>query len=592
MENQVFLCSPFFEKHIKALIKQRFKDEVEVLTDSSDKTLNLLAKKTKKCNIEKRECPIILTHADGSKYKEVRKLSKKVRNKLKNKSEWTGSKIQDITGIPTIVRRGLYEIGNIIGNKGRLAKILGEKDYMPKTINLKCSDNLAKDLLKIWKKNKFGKSNPVILKPSIGQEQRGIGVCAEYIEAAKHIKKVIEEYPNYLDWEIQQYIYKPLSIKGSLLFPGLRKETSIPLKESGGETRIIKSQGFYKCHIRAYALIVYMKDTDQYSVYLYRKFKFNSAREPYSNDLLNDNLNNIDFSNPWPHKSGGTEGGAMSLDFNELIDYLEEKGMSDCIIPKISKENLKTNITKQVKHIMKDVIKTAIKEGNCCKPTANDIDTALCVYHTVGADLLIDHTQKVWFIEANPGVGYSLIPGDVMTVYKNQENILRILDGQNNFNARLYNLIRTASKKNNIGNITGFGGLSERYFNLYQVIVKLEEKYHNINFLRNVLKNENETRNLQKKISQITKKRGNFVLQKDIEIIRDTKIPLNYSEKTGKDYLEYIRNCRFYWRHFYIERILELTLDKLVESKFRHRYQSKSEKSIYYDNQFDLIFSL
>ena len=175
-------------------------------------------------------------------------------------------------------------------------------------------------------------------------------------------------------------------------------------------------------------------------------------------------------------KSGGTEGGAMSLDFNELIDYLEKKGMSDCIIPKISKENLKNNITKQVKHIMKDVIKTAIQEGNCCKPTANNIDTALCVYHTVGADLLIDHTQKVWFIEANPGVGYSLIPGDVMTLYKNQENILRILDGQNNFNARLYNLIRTASKKNNIGNITGFGGLSERYFNLYQVIVKLEEK--------------------------------------------------------------------------------------------------------------------
>ena len=80
-----------------------------------------------------------------------------------------------------------------------------------------------------------------------------------------------------------------------------------------------------------------------------------------------------------------------------------------------------------------------------------------------------------------------------------------------------------------------------------------------------MLKNENETRILQKKISQITKKRGNFFLQKDIEIIRDTKIPINYSEKTGKDYLEYIRNCRFYWRHFYIERILQITLDKLVE---------------------------
>ena len=100
-----------------------------------------------------------------------------------------------------------------------------------------------------------------------------------------------------------------------------------------------------------------------------------------------------------------------------------------------------------------------------------------------------------------------------------------------------------------------------------------------------------KTRILQKKISQITKKSGNF-FTKDIEIIRDTKIPINYSEKAGKDYLEYIRNCRFYWRHFYIERILQLTLDKLVENRFRHRYQSKKEKSIYYDNQFDLIFSL
>ena len=63
MENQVFMPITF-GKHIKALIKQDLKTELKVLTNSSnDKTLNLLAKKTKKCNIEKR-ISIILTHAD------------------------------------------------------------------------------------------------------------------------------------------------------------------------------------------------------------------------------------------------------------------------------------------------------------------------------------------------------------------------------------------------------------------------------------------------------------------------------------------------------------------------------------------------
>ena len=53
--------------------------------------------------------------------------------------------------------------------------------------------------------------------------------------------------------------------------------------------------------------------------------------------------------------------------------------------------------------------------------------------------------RKVWLIEANPGVGYSLIPGDVMDLYRNKK---LELDGKNNFNARLYNLMRICSKNN------------------------------------------------------------------------------------------------------------------------------------------------
>ena len=592
MDNIIYVSTPYFEKNFKTLIKQRFQDEVKVLSDTEDSTLNLLAKLTKKCSIKDRNCGVLLTHADGSKYKFVKDLSTKVKSKLKNKNDWTGSKYKDISGIPTIVRRGFYEIANIVGNKGKLAKILGPKSYLPITLNVRYGDNFQSEIVKIWKKNKFGKSNPVILKPSIGQEQRGIGVCSEYLEAIKHIKKVIKEYPNYVDWEVQQYIYKPLSIKGISLFPSLRINTPIPLKESGGQERIIKSFGYYKCHIRAYGLIVYMKDTEEYKVYVYRKYKFNSAREQYPRGLLNNNLKNVDFSNPWPHKSGGTEGGGLPFDFNELVDYLEDNDLMNHMIPKISKNDLKNNIKKQVNHIMLDVIKTAIEEGKCCKPTHNSIDTALAVYHTIGADLLIDHNKKVWFIEANPGVGYSLIPGDIMSIYRNPAIILKKLDGKNYFNTKLYNLMKYAGKKNNIGGITGFGGLSERYFYLYQVLIRCDEKYHNINTLRELLKDKNKTKILQDKIKKITKHRGNFILDKDIEIMRNTKIPLSYKDNLGKDYLEYIRNCRFFWRHSYLDRILTLTLDNFVENKFKHRYQSRNKDSIFYDSDFDLIFTI
>ena len=467
-------------------------------------------------------------------------------------------------------------MGNTIGNKGVLGKLLGDKDYLPKTINIRCSPDLEKDLNKIWKKYGFGKKKPVILKPSFGQEQKGIGVSVSSSDSVKHIKKVLKTYPKYIDWEIQEYIYKPLCIKGDVLFPGLKSGTKIDLKESGGKNRQIKKKGYYKCHLRAYGLIYYSKDTGKYDLYVYRKYKFNSARDVYPEELLNDKLDNIDFKNPFTHKSGGTEGGATPFDFEELV---EKYGSTGSIIPNVDNINLQV-IRKKINIIMQDVMKISIEQGNCCKPTANSIDTALGIYHTIGVDLLLDHNRKVWLIEANPGVGYSLIPGDVMDLYRNKK---LELDGKNNFNARLYNLMRICSKKNNLTSATGFGGMSERYFYLYQIFKKLEI---GVDKLRGILDSEIKTSQLQEKIKELVKNRGDFLLNKDIELIKSSKIKLDYKNNLGNDYLEFIRNCRFFWRHTYLDRILQITLDNLVETKFKHRYQNKTVGSIFYNNEF------
>ena len=63
--------------------------------------------------MEDRKCGILLTHSDGSKHKKVRDLGSKVKSKFKKKKYWNGSNYKDITAIPTIVRRTLYNISNI-----------------------------------------------------------------------------------------------------------------------------------------------------------------------------------------------------------------------------------------------------------------------------------------------------------------------------------------------------------------------------------------------------------------------------------------------------------------------------------------------
>ena len=164
MDNIAIINSPYFNKHFKILFNQRYKGEVNIINKPSTKDIDTIVKKSKKCNLKKRTCDTIITHSDGSLYREVKDLGLMVRKKTKKKN-WRGSKVNDITSIPTIVRRGLYQMGTTIGNKGVLGKLLEDKDYLPKTINIKYSHNLKKDLNKIWKTYGFGKKRPVILKP-------------------------------------------------------------------------------------------------------------------------------------------------------------------------------------------------------------------------------------------------------------------------------------------------------------------------------------------------------------------------------------------------------------------------------------------
>ena len=67
---------------------------------------------------------------------------------------------------------------------------------------------------------------------------------------------------------------------------------------------------------------------------------------------------------------------------------------------------------------------------------------------------------------------------------------------------------------------------------------------------------------------------------------------MDYKNNLGNDYLEFIRNCRFFWRHTYLDRILQITLDNLVETKFKHRYQNKTVGSIFYNNEFTHLITI
>lgn len=549
----VFVESPFFKKNLSILLKKRY-PKMRMLSKEN-------LKKTKKCDIKKlKECNLILTHVDGSMNRKLKNVGNEVMSKRSKKN-------RGIEIVPTLVRRTFYDIANTIGNKSFLSKLMKNKKYVPQTFNLKCQNDIwRKELEEIFTKNKFGKNKPAILKPAAGEQQRGIGVCININNAIKHITNVLEEYPKYKEWEIQTYIYDPLLIKGAALFPGLKEDIMLELKDSGGLSRKIEGAKYYKCNLRAYVLLVYHKSTKKYSVYIYDRYIYNSSGAPYPNP---NKLESIDFSDPWPHKSGAIKCGSSSMDFNDLIDYCSNSE-EEIMKPNISPNDF-TKIKAQVNKIVKDMIEVGIKKGNCCKPEIDSEDKALIIYHPIGVDLLLDQKLNVYFIEANPGVGFNLSISNNTTEIYEKKNIKKDLEMEQNFNSRLYNLIRDASYSSKLEN-EGIGKLSEKYFYIYEKIRRMDEKYSDISNLKEVLKNKNELNYFVSEFNKSNKIINVQLDKKDIIYLQEAKIPSDYMSNLNEDYIEYMRNCRYFWRHNFMDQILKLTTDKLVKTQYKYNY--------------------
>lgn len=561
MSNQnynVFVDSPFFKKNLSLLLKKRY-PKMKML---SKKQL----KKTKKCDIKKlKECNLILTHVDGSRQKKLKNIGNQVMNANTKKNMGIKNNM-GIELVPALVRRTFYEISNTVGNKSYLSNLLKKKSYVPETFNLKCSNkNWHKDLEDIFSKNKFGLNKPAILKPSSGEQQRGIGVVIKVDDAVNHINKVLEEYPKYKEWEIQKYIYDPLLIKGKCLFPGLKEDVMLKLNSAGTELRKIDNEGYYKCNLRAYILLVYHKKTKKYSVYVYDRYIYNSAGAPYPQN----NLELIDFTDTWPHKSGAIKCGSSSMDFNDLIDYCLNRD-EDLMKPNISTSDF-TKIKEQVNKIIKEVMEVSIKEGNCCKPSIDSEDRAMIIYHPIGVDLLLDQKLNIHFIEANPGVGFNLVISDNVTTIYDKKNVRKELEMEQNFNARLYNLVKDASNASKLGK-DGIGKLDEKYFYIYEKLRRMEEKYSDISNLKSVMKNKKELEEFVNKFNKSNKIINVQLNKKDVINLQEAKIASDYMSNLSKDYIEYMRNSRFFWRQNFMDQILKLTTDKIVKTDYNYNY--------------------
>ena len=119
--------------------------------------------------------------------------------------------------------------------------------------------------------------------------------------------------------------------------------------------------------------------------------------------------------------------------------------------------------------------------------------------------------------------------------------------------------------------------------------MELDEGYQNIYTLRKILSDTKKTNLLQTKIKKLLKCKDNFLTEHDIKLLKTTKIPLNYKDNVNLDYLEYIRNCRFFWRHTFLDRIMKLTIDTLKKTSYKHIYDSDDMKSYFFNSNFQLL---
>lgn len=437
-------------------------------------------------------------------------------------------------------------------HKGNISKLMGEKNYVPETKNLSFKNNekLLEDLKEIWISLNFNKSKMVILKPSIGNRSNGIGVVNTIKDAQSHILKTIDTYPKYIDWIIQLYIHDPMCLKGKVLFPLVLSSTLLKLNNK--TNTFFQSDKYYKCHIRAYGILIYNKNEALFKSYIYDNYIFNSSRVPY------DNINLDSAHDYWSHKSGLTPGGSTPFDFEELISYLENTNNLDFIKPEITLKDLNKNIRPQIKIIMKDSLKS-VSDGVLNTQILNHNNkNTIPIYHIFAVDLLIDQNKKVWFLEINKNPGIRLMPKNIIEIYTNKDNIQNF----NIFKLDLYLIIKKLNEKCE-KRVFGVCIISEKAFYTYKILVK---KFHNIEHLKTYLQTPDNNKKL---IHEINMKTGVKLLNKEfINKFLKTKLPTNYIKSINKYYIEYVLNCRYYWRQVFLEKILYLTNDH-IPSKSR-----------------------
>ena len=398
--NKVAVWNGFFSNHVHRGIKRRFGDNIEKLDIVNLKNIdydyylnkqNEENEETKKINI--KDCQLLLTFTRlFNNYEKIR-----IGHKLNSNNPCS------------IVRYGFGKnYVKIIDNKELLSRVLKDENFVPKTIIYNV-DNDYNNFKKLWE-NEIN-FRICILKPKVGEQQRGIAVVSSLDEAWKHINM----YKKESSWLLQQYIHNPMLIKGQYLFPGLKNGVKIPSLHN--EDYYYNDNDYFKTHIRTYTLIIYDIEEKVYKIYVYGRYKYNTARSGYPLKIFKGHFDINDLKNGGPHKSGGNECGASPFDFQELCQFCYEK--NEGMIPLISPTDMKNKIEIQVEKIIGITTKKIINLGCCLRPSEKDHSVMASKYNfnVIATDLMIDENQKVWYIESNSSPGFKMFVKDISLLF-------------------------------------------------------------------------------------------------------------------------------------------------------------------------------
>lgn len=257
------------------------------------------------------------------------KLGKKtialIRNVLKNpdseKKNYSESKIVRIRDVPSIMTRGLYN-NTIFGNKlySNRVQELFETDENPLDFLIKTFYFNNSTSGTIMEQNLQKLNNIAFIKPVYGEQQRGAGIATNVKEIKDHISKWL----GFRDWVMMEYIYDPLLIKGSVLYPCLKESFKIP-SPKGNRHHFFSREGFYKVHLRIYATVTYVSSKQAFNIYLYERYTYNTSPQPYKLKLWNSLDKSLAaivgkclIKNEWEKTINGEP---IQLSHSRIIDY-------------------------------------------------------------------------------------------------------------------------------------------------------------------------------------------------------------------------------------------------------------------------------